>query len=157
MAQLPARRSARNITLVDPSREFEDIYDRMGQLMSMAFGDMAFAPAALSAPWTPLADISETDDAYVIDVELPGVSRDQVNVDINDREIVISGEITEPQDDEGRRRRRRSRRTGRFEFRTTLPGDVNPEGVTASLNDGVLTVTVPKSEAAKPRHVEITG
>jgi HSP20 family protein len=156
MAQLPARRSARNITLVNPSREFEDIYDRMGQLMSMAFGDMAFAPAALSAPWTPLADISETDDAYVIEAELPGVSRDQVNVEINDREVVVSGEITEPQDDEGRRRRR-ARRTGRFEFRTTLPGDINPEGVTANLNDGVLTVTVPKSEAAKPRHVEITG
>jgi HSP20 family protein len=124
--------------------------------MSMAFGDMALAPAALSAPWTPLADISETDDAYMIEAELPGVSRDQVNVDINDREIVISGEITEPQDDEGKRRRR-ARRTGRFEFRTTLPGDINPEGVTANLNDGVLTVTVPKSEAAKPRHVEITG
>ena len=157
MAQLPARRSARNITLVGPSREFEDIYDRMGQLMSMAFGDMAFAPAAaLSAPWTPLADISETDDAYVIEVELPGVSRDQVNADINDRELVISGEISEPQDDEGRRRRR-ARRTGRFEFRTALPGDISPEGVTANLNDGVLTVMVPKSEAAKPRHVEITG
>jgi len=99
MAQLLARRSARNITLVGPSREFEDI---------------------------------------------------------NDRELVISGEITEPQDDEGRRRRR-ARRTGRFEFRTTLPGDVNPEGVTANLSDGVLTVTVPKSEAARPRHVEITG
>ena len=52
MAQLPARRSARNITLVDPSQEFEDIYDRMGQLMSMAFGDLAFTPA-LAAAWTP--------------------------------------------------------------------------------------------------------
>lgn len=156
MAQLPARRRTRNITLVDPTREFEDIYDRMGQLMSMAFGDLAFTPA-LSGPWVPLADISETDDTYVIEVELPGVSRDQVNVDINDRELVISGEITEPQDDEGRRPRRRARRTGRFEFRTTLPGDINPEGVTANLNDGVLTVTAPKSEAAKPRHVEISG
>jgi hypothetical protein len=50
MAQLPARRSARNITLVDPSREFEDIYDRMGQPMSMAFGDMAFTPALAVPP-----------------------------------------------------------------------------------------------------------
>ena len=50
MAQLPARRSVRNITLVDPSREFEDIYDRMGQLMSMAFGDMAFTPALAVPP-----------------------------------------------------------------------------------------------------------
>jgi HSP20 family protein len=156
MAQLPARRSARNITLVDPSREFEDIYDRMGQLMSMAFGDLAFTPA-LSAPWTPLADITETDDAYVVEVELPGVNKDQVNVDVNDRELIISGEITEPQEEEGRRRRRRARRTGRFEFRATLPGDINPEGVNATLSDGILTLTVPKSEAASPRHVEVTG
>jgi HSP20 family protein len=128
----------------------------MGQLMSMAFGDLAFAPA-LSAPWTPLADITETDDAYVVEVELPGVNKDQVNVDVNDRELIISGEITEPQEEEGRRRRRRARRTGRFEFRTTLPGDINPEGVNATLSDGILTLTVPKSEAARPRHVEVTG
>jgi HSP20 family protein len=140
MAQLPARRSARNITLVDPSREFEDIYDRMGQLMSMAFGDLAFTPA-LAAAWTPLA----------------GVNKDQVNVDVNDRELVITGQIAEPQEEEGRRRRRRGRRTGRFEFRTTLPADIDPQGVNASLSDGILTVRVPKSEAAKPRHVEISG
>lgn len=155
MAQLPARRGARNITLVDPSREFEDIYDRMGQLMSMAFGDVAFTPA-LAAAWTPLADVSETDDAYLVEVELPGVNKDQVNVDVNDRELVITGEIAEPQE-EGRRRRRRSRHTGRFEFRTTLPSDIDPQGVGASLSDGILTVRVPKSEAAKPRHVEISG
>jgi HSP20 family protein len=155
MAQLPARRSARNITPVDPSGEFEDIYDRMGQLMSMAFGDLAFTPA-LAAAWTPLADISETDDAYLVEVELPGVNKDQVNVDVNDRELVITGEIAEPQE-EGRGRRRRARRTGRFEFRTTLPGDIDPQGVSASISDGILTVRVPKSEAAKPRHVEISG
>jgi HSP20 family protein len=155
MAQLPARRSARNITPVDPSGEFEDIYDRMGQLMSMAFGDLAFTPA-LAAAWTPLADISETDDAYLVEVELPGVNKDQVNVDVNDRELVITGEIAEPQE-EGRRRRRRARRTGRFEFRTTLPGDIDPQGVSASISDGILTVRVPKSEAAKPRRVEISG
>ncbi len=158
MAQLPARRSARNITLVNPSREFEDIYDRMRQLMSLAFGDLAFTPA-LAAAWTPLADISETDDAYLVEVELPGVNKDQVNVDVNDRELVITGEIAEPQEEEeeGRRRRRRAHRTGCFEFRTTLPADIDPQGVSASLSDGILTVRVPKSEAAKPRHVEISG
>jgi HSP20 family protein len=135
MAQLPARRSARNITPVDPSREFEDSYDRMGQLMSMAFGDLAFTPA-LSAPWTTLED--------------------RVNVDVNDRELIISGGITEPQQEEGRRRRR-ARRAGRSEFRTTRPGDIKPEGVNATLSDGILTVTVPRSGAARPRHVEVTG
>ncbi len=65
------------ITLVDPSREFEDISDRMGQLMSMAFGDLALTPA-LSAPWTPLADITEIRDAYVVEAELPGVNKEPV-------------------------------------------------------------------------------
>ena len=154
MAQLPARRNARNVTLVSPSREFEDIYDRMGQLLNLTFGDLPFEQV-LNAPWTPLADISETDDSYMIEVDLPGISKDQLNVELHDRELAITGEIAEPKE-EGKRRRR-SRRTGRFEFRTSLPGDVNPEGVSASLSDGVLTVRVPKSEAAKPRRVEITG
>jgi HSP20 family protein len=154
MAALPARRSGRTPTVVNPSREFEDIYDRMGQLMNFAFG---LTPAVLAdMPWVPTADLSETDDAYVAQVDLPAVNKDQVEVQIQDRELIVSGEITELEDS-GRRRHRSSRRTGRFEFRTYLPGDVKADAVTAQLSDGVLTVTVPKSEAAKPRKIEITG
>jgi len=117
---------------------------------------------AIDAPWTPLADISETDDAYVIEAELPGVTKDNLKVELNDRELVISGEIPMQEEEkekekEKRLRRRRTRRTGRFELRTLLPGDVNPDAVTANLSDGVLTVRVPKAQAAKPRRVEITG
>jgi HSP20 family protein len=103
----------------------------------------------------PLADISETDDAYVVEVDLPGVNRDQVDVQLQDRELVITGEI--PESEQKGRRHRRSRRTGRFEFRTYLPGDVNADGVNAQLSDGVLSVTIPKAEAAKPHHIEIKG
>jgi HSP20 family protein len=156
MAQLPARQSARNVTMIDPSREFEDIYDRMGQLITMAFGDLP-AGQVLNAPWRPLANISETDDGYQFEVELPGVNKDQLNVELNDRELVITGEVAEPKQEDGRRRRRSTRRTGRFEFRASLPGDINPEGVSATLSDGVLIVKIPKSEAAKPRRVEVTG
>jgi HSP20 family protein len=94
----------------------------------------------------------------VVKAELPGVNKDQVNIQLQDRELVISGEIPEPEDGNGHRRRHRSsRRTGRFELRTYLPGDVNADAVTAQLSDGVLTVTVPKAEAAKPRTIEVTG
>jgi HSP20 family protein len=65
--------------------------------------------------------------------------------------------MQEEKEKEKRLRRRRTRRTGRFELRTLLPGDVNPDAVTANLSDGVLTVRVPKAQAAKPRRVEITG
>jgi HSP20 family protein len=142
--------------MIDPSREFEDIYDRMGQLITMAFGDLP-AGQVLNAPWRPLANISETDDGYQVEVELPGVNKDQLNVELNDRELAITGEVAEPKQEDGRRRRRSTRRTGRFEFRASLPGDINPEGVSATLSDGVLTVKIPKSEAARPHRVEVTG
>src|SRR6266404_1779803 len=95
MAALPARRSGRNLTLVNPSREFEDIYERMGQLMNLAFG---LVPADLGdMPWSPLADLSEPDNAYVVKVDLPGVNKDQVDIQLQDRELVISGEIADDQ------------------------------------------------------------
>ena len=156
MATLPVRRGGRNTSLVNPSREFEDIYDRMGQLINFAFGDLARS----EMPWVPLADLSETEDAYVVKVELPGVGKDQIDVQLQDHELVVSGEVPEQDQDgqDGRRRRRRStRRTGRFEFRAWLPGDVNADAVQGELTDGVLTLTIPKSEAAKPRKIEIKG
>ena len=153
---LPVRRSGRNQNLMNPSREFEDIYDRMGQLMNFAFGGLTPADLA-DMPWAPLGDVSETDDAYIVRAELPGVNKDQVDVQLQGGELVITGEIPRRFRAGGGRRHRSSRRTGRFEFRAYLPGDVTPEGVTAQLSDGVLTVTVPKSEAAKPRKIEITG
>jgi len=151
MAMLPARRRGQNLTVFDPLGEFEDIRDRMGQLMNMAFGDSGLANLA-NVPWSPLADVSETDDAYVVRAELPGVSKDQVDVQLQDRELDISGEVK--QNGQGKQRQS-SRRTGRFEYRTYLPGDVKADQVSAQLADGVLTVTVPKSEAAKPRRIEV--
>ena len=116
MAALPVRRGGRNTSVVNPSREFEDIYDRMGQLMNFAFGLTPAAPADM--PWVPLADLSETDDAYVVKAELPGVHKDQVNIQLQDRELVISGEVPEPEDGNGNgSRHHSSRRTGRFELR----------------------------------------
>src|SRR6201998_2045554 len=137
MAALPARRSGRTPAVVNPSREFEDIYDRMGQLMNFAFG---LTPATLAdMPWVPLADLSETDDAYVVKAELPGVDKDQGNIQPQDRELVISGEFPDPEKGRGPRGRRGSaRRTAQFELRTYLPGDVNADAVTAQLSDGVL-------------------
>jgi len=151
MAVLPARRSGQSLTVLDPSREFEDIYNRMGQLMNLALGDFSMVEAA-DMPWAPLADLRESDDAYVVNVELPGVQKDQIDIQVQDRELTISGEIADTGDG---RRHRSSRRTGRFEYRTYLPGDIKADQVSATLSDGVLNVTAPKSEAAKPRHIEV--
>jgi HSP20 family protein len=103
--------------------------------------------------WLPQADIEETDDAWIVEAELPGVDRKDVNVELREGELVITGEIKEKE-----RKgvvRRRTRRTGQFEYRVTLPGQTDPEKIEASLHEGVLTVRVPKAEQAKPRRIEV--
>ncbi|HEY1640553.1 MAG TPA: Hsp20/alpha crystallin family protein [Streptosporangiaceae bacterium] len=153
MAMLPATRMRRTLTPADPSREFEDIYERMGQLVNAAFGDAGLAAVA-DMSWVPPADLTETDDAYIVHVELPGAHKDQLHVQIADRELLITGEIRDAA--EGRRHHS-SRRTGKFEFRTIFPGDIKAPDVSAELADGVLTVRVPKLEQAKPNQVKVTG
>lgn len=151
MAMLPTRRSGQSLTIIDPSREFEDIYNRMGQLMDLALGDFAL-PRDGNLTWAPLADVVENDDGYEIHCELPGISKDQVDIQVQDRELIISGEIKSSQRG---RMHRSTRRTGRFEYRTYLPSDFKPDKVSANLSNGILTVRVPKSDMAKPRRIEV--
>ncbi|MEV4109367.1 Hsp20/alpha crystallin family protein [Nonomuraea sp. NPDC049695] len=135
-----------------PIREFEDVYDRLGQLMNAALGEAA--EQGPTGVWTPMADISETEDSYVVEVDVPGVKKDQIDVQFSERELIVTGQIEER---ERQRRHRKTRRTGSFELRTLLPGEVDAERVEARLADGVLTITVPKAAAAKPRHIEVTA
>ena len=160
MALLPARR---NGTLSrpgsqaparwDPFAEFEELYQRMGQLMSGAFD--GWQPPVQA--WAPHADLSETDEAYVAEVELPGVAKDDISVELADPELVISGEFRDSGSGKDGRARRRGRRSGRFEYRVLLPVQAEADKVTAALADGVLTVTVPKTEADKPHRIPVTG
>ena len=102
----------------------------------------------------PAADIVETDSAYVIEVELPGVRREDVDVALNGNELVVTGEVKE------RKReglfRRRTRRVGEFEFRVTLPGDLRDGDIEASLAYGVLKVYVPKAESTKSSKITVS-
>jgi HSP20 family protein len=148
MALPIAQRRAQSTTLAGAPREFEDIYDRMGQLINAAFGDVGTA-----VPWSPLADVFETDDAYIVETEIPGARKNDVDIQLNDRELAVSGEIVER---EGGRLRRKERRRGRFEYRVYLPGDIDPDGVRAELEEGILTVIVPKATTEKNRHIAIS-
>ncbi|MFG2859228.1 Hsp20/alpha crystallin family protein [Streptomyces sioyaensis] len=131
--------------------EIDDLYQWMGHLLE----SVGAAPSlGAGTHWAPLADMHETDDAYTIEAELPGVKRDDIDVEVSGQQLHISGEY-KASEREGVLRRT-TRRTGSFDYRALLPADVKAEKVTASLADGVLTVTVPKTQATKPRHVEIT-
>jgi HSP20 family protein len=133
----------------DPFREIADLQQRMSQLMDSVWSAGGIADSV----WAPLVDIEETDDAWVVEADLPGVQKGDINIEVSDSELAITGEIKE------RERkgilRRRTRRTGQFEYRVTLPGDVDSDKIDASLNEGVLTVRIAKPERAKPRRIEI--
>ena len=134
----------------DPFRELDQLYDRMNQIWEAGTGT-----SQDTERWVPLADVEETDDAYVVDVELPGVDEADINLEVNGREVTVTGELKE------RERtgilRRRTRRVGEFQYSVTLPGDIDADNVNAQLEHGVLTVTVPKSQRGKPRRITIGG
>jgi HSP20 family protein len=134
----------------DPLRELDDLHTRMDQLMQGVWSGIGDGDGA---PWVPAVDIEETDDAWLVEAELPGVKREDVDVEVRDSELVISGEVKQR---EGRGiLRRRTRARGRFEFRVTLPGGADPEGVDATLDEGVLTVRIPKSDQSRPRRIDV--
>jgi len=143
----PARRG-------DPVAEIEQLQDQMGQIINNFLRDPMGALGSQQPPvWVPPADIEETDDSYVLQVDLPGVNRDDVNIELRDNEVRITGEIKEKE--RTGVLRRQTRRVGQFEFMLTLPGDIDPDKVEASLHDGVLTVRLGKAAASQPRQIEV--
>jgi HSP20 family protein len=132
-----------------PFGEIENLYAELDRLAQWAFGNHTGERA-----WLPAADIVETDSAYVIEIELPGVRREDVDVNLNGNELVVTGEVKE------RKReglfRRQTRRVGEFEFRVTLPGYLREGDIQASLAYGVLNVYVPKAESTKSSKITVS-
>lgn len=149
---LPVPRRSNEVRGWDPFQELDDLQHRFSSLLESTFGDLS---GSSFGGWTPAVDIEETDDAFVVEAELPGVKREDVNVELNDNQLVIHGETKERE--RGGVLRRRARRTGRFDYRVALPAQVDADKVDASLTDGVLRLELHKSEATRPRRIEISG
>lgn len=129
----------------DPFGEFEQLWNRMGQIFESG-------PWGGPDSWVPTVETEETDDAYVVRAELPGMKRDDVSVDVSGNELRITGEIKE--EEKGKTLRQRQ---GKFAYRATLPADADAEKVDAQLEDGILTVRLPKVAQARSRKIEIKG
>lgn len=105
--------------------------------------------------WTPALDVHETQDKFVITMELPGVSPDDVDISVEDSSLVVRGErkFYSEQDEEAFLRI--ERRFGEFTRSLTLPSTADAESIQASFDQGVLKIEVPKKEEAKPRKISI--
>lgn len=101
----------------------------------------------------PLSDLEETDDAFIVDVDVPGVAKGDVDIQLEGRRLIVTAERKE------RERvgmlRRRTRRVGTYRFEMVIPADIDDQHVDASLRDGVLTIRLPKADHARRRRISV--
>jgi HSP20 family protein len=136
-------------------RGFDDL-DRMRRHMDRLFEGIAGWPfREPTAGVFPLTNITENKDNYYVRAELPGMAADEIDISISGDALSISGERKIPPEEEGAKYHRREREAGKFSRVISLPGQIDAEKVEARYSDGVLTVVLPKAEAAKPRQVSV--
>ena len=129
-------------------REFEDLFDRFGWDGWLTENRGEFVPRT---------DVVENDNAYEVTVELPGMKPEDFSVEMKEGSLWVSGEKQEESEEEGKTYHRIERRRGEFRRVIPLPGAVDEKHIRAQYTDGVLTVTVPKSEASKPKRIEVNS
>jgi len=127
----------------EPARWFDDFFNR--EMAGMRDQARSLAPAI---------DIDETADEYLVTADLPGIKKEDINIECVGNQLTISAE-RKYESTEGRKQERSERFYGTFQRSFTLPSGVDAENIQASYEGGVLTVHVPKVEQAKPRKIEI--
>lgn len=140
----------------DPMRELEDMSSRLNRLFRSDFGFARPEEGAMTTyEWSPVVDVVETPDEYLIRAELPGVTKDQVKIDLKNGVLTLTGERKEEKEEKGKRFHRVERSYGSFMRSFTLPSEVDEQKISADHRDGILSIHLPKSPSAKPRAVEI--
>ncbi len=105
--------------------------------------------------WTPAFDVYEEKDNFVVKAELPGLKKEDISVSLHEGNLIISGERKSETKNEGTEVHRAERYFGKFQRVVALPAQVTASSVKAEYKDGILTVTLPKSEEAKPRQIDV--
>jgi HSP20 family protein len=142
----------------EPVRELGTIQNEMNRLFNTFFDSPSGAPNG-SVPgrrWIPAMDLVEGETHYRLRVDLPGVSEDEVNVELEDNVLTVSGERKSEHEERHEGYYRIERATGSFSRSLTLPEGVDAEAVNASFDKGVLQIEIPKPEQRKPRKVAIS-
>jgi HSP20 family protein len=140
----------------NPFREMDTFSDRFSRF----FDDALFPSTWLRhesglGNWRPVVDIYDEDDKIVIKAEIPGVDKDHIRVDLEDRVLTISGERSHEDEVKEGNYYRKERSYGKFQRAFTLPAGLDPDKVDAEYKDGVLRVMIPKPEENKPKKIEV--
>ena len=128
--------------------------DDLDTLLELPFLSGGARQAQLFTGWTPALDLYQNNDNVVAVVELPGMRKDDIEISLHDGTLTVSGE-RKSESVEGEKAERTERVTGKFRRSITLPARVETDKVNATYKDGILTVTLPKAEDAKPKQIQI--
>lgn len=128
----------------------------MENLVSRFFGREMFEENG-GAVFAPQVNVAETDDHFEVTADLPGLKAEDVNVELKEGQLWISGEKKEEKEEQGKTFHRVERRYGQFRRIVPLSGAVKESDVQATFKDGVLTITLPKAEEVKPKKIAIQG
>jgi HSP20 family protein len=139
-----------------PTRDLLNIRDEVNRLFDNFFtGLPERRRGLLEGEWAPSVDIAETDNEVVVTAELPGVKQDDVDITITDDVLTLKGEKKEEKEVKEKNYHRIERSYGSFQRSVSLPAGVQADKAKATYKDGVLHITVPKTEEAKPKQIKI--
>jgi HSP20 family protein len=141
-----------------PMRNLASFQDEMNRMFQEFFRGGTGEEAGWGLrTWTPAVDIYDTDDALILKAELPGVSKDDVGIEIHNNTLILRGERKHEAEVKEGDYYRAERAYGTFQRSFVLPTLVDQDKVQATYTDGVLELRLPKSEAAKPKRIAITS
>lgn len=127
------------LTQWDPFRELDQFFGRYSPFLQRGR-----EPVAGSMQWAPAADISESDDAYVIKADLPGVKKEDVRIELGDGLLTLSGQRHEEKEEKGENRLRVERFFGSFSRSFGVPDDADVNAISAEQKDGAVTIRIPR-------------
>jgi HSP20 family protein len=145
-------RYSRRSPLLSPWLEVEDMTNRLNRL----FGDSSIGEGASRSTWNPTVSVEESSDALLLTAELPGLSIDDIEIEVENNVLSLKGEKKEEREEsEDRRYHLWERRYGSFGRTFTLPRTVQTADISAHMKDGVLFVEMPKAPESKARKISV--
>ncbi|HVX33714.1 MAG TPA: Hsp20/alpha crystallin family protein [Solirubrobacterales bacterium] len=139
----------------DPGRDLDALQGDVNRLFDSFFGRREGGQGSNARRWVPPMDLAETDDQLVLRADLPGLERGDIEIEVKDNVLTISGERQAEHEKKGEGYHRVERSFGRFSRSLGLPRGLDPKSVTASFENGVLEVRMPKPEERKATRIEI--
>jgi HSP20 family protein len=153
-----ARKEEMIMTLIrwDPFREVSALQERMNRLFSNYRSASPYREEEISqSPWVPPVDIYETEDSLVFKAELPGVTKEDITVEVKDNTLTLKGEKKFGKEAKEESYHRVERAYGAFQRAFTLPGTMEQDKVKAKFKDGILEIVLPKAEKSKPKQIRV--